>query len=226
VKKDLEPDSINQILASTLNNTIASIIAFVPRFISGFIVLLIGIIIASFLKQILLQIFKFVRFEDQLKRYGVPESKGPDGVKWSNILAELLRWFVIVIFLVPTADIWGLSKFIDVLNNLLTFLPNVFVAVLLLLVGFVISRLVYDLLFASVGGVSKEAAKTVALTGRYAVLVFVILIVLNQLGIASDLIRILFAGFVSMVALAGGIAFGLGGKEVARNILKKFVQKL
>ena len=221
----MERTSINDILSGTLNTTLASLVAFVPRFVSGLIILLIGLIVASFLKQIVLQLAKVGRVEDLLKRYGVPEAKKGDGTTWTAVLAELLRWFVIVVFLIPTADIWGLSKFTEVLNGLFVFLPNVFVAVLLLLVGFVISRLVYDLLHASVVGVSKEAAKTVALTGKYAVLVFVILVVLNQLGIASDLIRILFAGVVGMAALAGGLAFGLGGKDTAKQLLEKFVKK-
>jgi len=73
---------------------------------------------------------------------------------------------------------------------------------------------------------SAETARTIAVVGRYSVLVFAVLIVLNQLGIASDLIRILFSGIVAMVALAGGLAFGLGGREVAREILEKLSKKL
>jgi hypothetical protein len=64
------------------------------------------------------------------------------------------------------------------------------------------------------------------MVGRWAVLIFVFLVVLNQLGIASDLIRILFAGIVAMVALAGGLAFGLGGKEAAKDIIEKLRKRL
>ena len=209
---------------ATLNNSFASIIAFIPRFLSGLIILLIGIIIASFLKQVLAELFKFIKLETFLKRYGVPESK--ESANWSNILAEIARWFVIIVFLIPTADVWGLSKFVEVLNGLLVYLPNVFVAVLLLLVGFVVSKLVYDLILASIRGVSKESARTLAMVGRWSVLVFVFLVVLNQLGIASDLIRILFAGIVAMVAIAGGLAFGLGGKDAAREIITELKKKI
>lgn len=214
---------VNSVLSGTVNNVLFSIGNFIPRFISGLIVLLIGIIIASFVKQLLLELFKFIRIESILKKYGVPESA--DGTNWSVIVSELVRWFIIVLFLIPTADVWGLGKFVEILNNLLFYLPNVFIAVLLLLVGFVVSRLVYDLILASIHGLSKEAAKTVALVGRYSVLVFTFLAVLNQLGIASDLIKILFTGFVAMVALAGGLAFGLGGQDAAREILEKIKRK-
>lgn len=216
--------NIDNILGYTISNSLASIVAFVPRLISGLIVLLIGIIIASFLKQLLGEVFKLAKFENLLTKYGVPESK--EAANWSNILAEIVRWFVIIVFLISAADMWGLGKFVLVLNSLLVYLPNVLVAVLLLLVGFVISRLVYDLLLASLRGLSKEAARTVARVGKWAVLVFVFLIVLNQLGIASDLIRILFGGIVAMVALAGGLAFGLGGREAAKEIIEEVRKKI
>jgi hypothetical protein len=217
-------DSVNNVLISTLNGSVSTIFSFIPRFLSGFIILLIGIIIAIFLRQLVTETLKFIKFESFLKKYGVPESK--ENAQWSVIIAEIVRWFVIIVFLVPTADVWGLGKFVDVLNNLLLFLPNVFIAVLLLLVGFVVSKLVYDLLIASVRGLSKDSARTIAMVGRWSVLIFVFLVVLNQLGIASDLIRILFSGIVAMVALAGGLAFGLGGKDAARDIIEKLRKKI
>ncbi len=216
-------NNVNQALAETINNALSSVITFLPRFISGLIVLVIGIIIATFLKQIVLELFKFIKFDEILKRYGVPDKK--EGVDWINVAAELVRWFVIILFLIPTADVWGLGRFVEILNELLLYLPNVFIAVLLLLVGFVVARLVHDLVLASIHGVSKESARTVATVARWAVLVFVFLVVLNQLGIASDLIRILFTGFVAMLALAGGLAFGLGGQDFAKDILARLKKR-
>lgn len=214
----------NSVLINTLNNTSATIVTFIPRFLSGLIILLIGVIIATFLKQLVKEGLKFAKFEPFLRRYGVPESK--DAANWSSILSEIVRWFVIIVFLVPTADIWGLGKFAEVLNGLLLFLPNVLIAVLLMLVGFVVSKLVFDLLLASLRGFSTESARTIAQVGRWAVLVFVFLVVLNQLGIASDLIRILLSGVVAMVALAGGLAFGLGGRDAAKEIIDKLKKKI
>lgn len=220
----MQSGNVNDMLSLSINTTLASVVSFVPRFVSGLILLLLGIVIGAFLKQLTIELFKFIKLEAILKRYGVPESR--DGLAWSNVLGELLRWFVIVLFLVPAADVWGLSKFVDVLNNLIAFLPNVFVAVLLLLIGFVVSRLVHDLLLSSIHGLSQETAKTVATVGRWSVIIFVLLAALSQLGIAGDLIRILFSGLVAMLALAGGLAFGLGGKDLAREILDKLKNRL
>ncbi|MBP7832614.1 MAG: hypothetical protein KA035_02480 [Candidatus Levybacteria bacterium] len=217
-------ENVGFVLSDTFGSTLSNIYAFIPRFISGLIVLLIGIVIATFLKQILLELFKFAKMNALLKKYGLPH--GREGVDWAQIISEMVRWFVIVLFLIPTADVWGLGKFVEVLNNLILFLPNVFVSVLILMIGFVVAKLVYDVIMGSVHGLSKDSTRTVALMGRYAVLIFVFLVVLNQLGIASDLIRILFGGIVAMVSLAGGLAFGLGGKKTAEEILEKLKKKI
>lgn len=215
--------NVVQNLSVTLNNALAALVAFIPNLVSGIVILLIGIIVASILKTVVLRVLGFIQLEKLLKRYGVPESAESS---WSHIIAEIVRWFVIILFLIPVSDIWGLGRFSEVLNNLLLYLPNVLVAVLMILVGFAIARLVYNVLLASVRGVHKETAKTAATIGKWAVMVFVFLIVLNQLGIASDLIRILFSGFVAMLAIAGGLAFGLGGQDAAKDILQKTRKQL
>jgi len=215
---------IGQTLLASLNNGVAVVVSFVPKIIAGTIVLLIGVIIASILKQVVLEIFKALRIESFLRRYGVPEAK--EEFSWSNIFSEIVRWFVIIIFLLPTADIWGLPRVVTILNEFLLYLPNVLVAAIIAVVGFVLGSLAHDLILASVKGISSETANSIASVTRWAVNIFVILAVLNQLGVASDLIRILFTGFVAMLAIAGGIAFGLGGQTSAKDVVEGIRRKL
>lgn len=204
-------------LVLPISDAFTAIVVFLPRLISGLVILLIGLLVGAFIKQLVLGVFKISGIRGLFKKYEVPESK--EGISWESILAELIRWFVIVLFLIPASDTWGLGRFVDVLNNLVAYLPNVFVSILILLIGFIVSKLVFDVIIASIHGFSKDLARTIATVGKYSVLVFTTLIVLNQLGVASDLVRIIFSGIVAMLALAGGLAFGLGGKEVAGRIL-------
>ena len=169
-------------------------------------------------------ILKAVQLEKFLKQYNVPE--GRKGLTWSNIVGEIVRWFVVILFLIPTVDIWGIPGVTVTLNRILLYLPNVLVAAIVLFLGMVIGNLIYDVVQAAVRGVSAQTANTVAAVAKWAVLVFVGLIALSQLGIAADLIRILFTGIVAMLALAGGIAFGLGGKDAAQEVIKEFREKL
>lgn len=217
------PD-IGLTLTASFNDAFYAVVNFIPKFLAGAIILLIGVIVASILKQVVLSLFKTLKIETFLKKYGVPEAR--EEFSWSNILSEIVRWFVIIVFLIPTADVWGLPRIITVLNEFLNYLPNVFVAAVIAMVGFVFARLSHDVVLASVKGVDSQTASTIASVTRWAINVFVVLAVLSQLGVATDLIRILFTGLVAMLAIAGGIAFGLGGQGAAKDAVEGLRRRL
>jgi hypothetical protein len=217
------PD-ITSTLTASFNSAFYAVVNFIPKFLAGAIIILIGIIVASIVKQVVLSVFRALKVEEYLKKYGVPEMK--NDFTWTNILAEITRWFIIIVFLIPTAEVWGLPRIITVLNDFLNYLPNVFVAAVIAMVGFVFSRLSHDVILASARGVDEQTANTIASVVRWAINVFVILAVLSQLGVATDLIRILFTGLVAMLALAGGIAFGLGGQKTAADVVEGLRKRL
>ena len=216
--------NVGEVVVASLNNGLWAIMNFIPKFIAGLIILLIGIVVASLVKRVVIELFKALKLEVLLQKYGVPEAKAD--FSWTNILSEIVRWFIIILFLIPAAAIWGLPQVATVLNTFALYLPNVFVAAIIGVVGFVFARLAYDLVLASTRGLSKDSAKTIASTTKWAVVIFTLLAVLNQLGVAADLVRILFTGFVAMVAIAGGIAFGLGGQSSAKQIIEDLHKKL
>lgn len=218
----MAPNIANTLLAS-INKGLLTAAAFLPNIIAGIVILLIGIIIASVIKRVVIEVLNVLKVEVYLKKYGIPEAKKE--FTWTNILAEIVRWFVLMLFLVPTVEVWGLPQVTTLLNGFLLYLPNVFVAAIIGLVGLVFARLAADVVLASTRELSADVSRTVASTTRVAITVFVLLAVLNQLGVAQDLIRIFFTGFVAMVALAGGIAFGLGGKDVAKGLLDSLHKK-
>lgn len=218
----MAPNIANTLLAS-INKGLLTAAAFLPNIIAGVVILLIGIIIASVIKRVVIEVLNVLKVEVYLKKYGIPEAKKE--FTWTNILAEIVRWFVLMLFLVPTVEVWGLPQVTTLLNGFLLYLPNVFVAAIIGLVGLVFARLAADVVLASTRELSADVSRTVASTTRVAITVFVLLAVLNQLGVAQDLIRIFFTGFVAMVALAGGIAFGLGGKDVAKGLLDSLHKK-
>ena len=213
--------NLTDTIIASLNQGLITVLSSLPSLLAGFVILLIGIILASVVKKLLVRLLTALRVETYLKQYGIAEGK----VTWTAILSEIVRWAVIILFLVPTADIWRLPQITTILNTFLLYLPNVFVAAIIGLVGLVLARIASDLVLASTKGLSHDASKTIASSTRVAITVSLLLAVLNQLGVAQDLIRILFTGFVAMIALAGGIAFGLGGKDAARDLLDSLKKK-
>lgn len=211
-------------LLDSLNQGLSTAIAFLPNILVGIIIILIGIVISAFIKQLFIKLFQTIQLDSYLKKYNIPSKE--KGIGWAEILAEIVRWFVIILFLIPTADIWQLPQFALLLNTFLFYLPNVFVAAIIAVVGLVFARLAAEVVAASTKGFSRDVSRIVTSTVRISITVFIILAVLNQLGVAQDLIRILFTGVVAMIALAGGLAFGLGGKDFARTLLAKLEKKL
>jgi len=212
-------ESINPIISTFLS----SIISYLPHFFAGLLIFIIGLILAEILKKILLSLFHLLKLKIILSQWKVASEKE---VKiWEEIFGELLRWSVVVLFLIPAAEVWGLSKITGVFNQLLFYLPNVLISVVIGFVGIIFGHLIADLVKQSVKSVRPASAVMLSAFARYAVIFFTVLIVMNQLGIAQDLIRILFTGIVAMLALAGGLAFGLGGKELAKDLLDTLRKK-
>lgn len=216
--------NVGDSLVGSIRESFYAAAAFLPSFLAGLIILLLGIIVGSIVKRLVISLFDTLRLESYLHRYGIPEGKKE--YSWANIFSEIARWFVIIMFLIPTADVWNLPQITTVLNTFLLYLPNVFVAAIIGIVGFALANLASDIIMGSTRGISPDVANLMSSVTRWAIIVFVVLAVLTQLGVAADLIRILFTGFVAMVALAGGIAFGLGGQDTARTILETLRKKL
>lgn len=220
----MQTEDITSSLIASINSGLLGLVAFLQSFVAGLIVLVIGIVVAGLLRQVILEVLKALRIEAFLKRYGVPEARGE--LRWSNILAEIVRWFVIIVFLIPAVKVWGVPEATSVLNQIILYIPQVFVATIFALVGLVVANLAHDVILASVHSISPETARVVATIAKWAIVVFVTFGVLIQLGVAADLIRILFTGIIAMMAVAGGIAFGLGGQGSAKDVLEALKRKL
>jgi hypothetical protein len=143
----------------------------------------------------------------------------------SKILGELLKWFVILVFLVPAVNTLGLGQISNLISSLLLYLPNVVIAVIVVTIGVLFANFAYDFVLATSISLDTAAASLVAQIARWAIVIFALLAALTQLGIAPSLIQILFTGIVAMVALAGGLAFGLGGRDSAAKIIARILEE-
>lgn len=201
----------------------AKILSFLPNLIGAFVIILIGLLVAWVLKWIVVQVLNAIRlqvlsdrvkFTDVLSRMGVKQTV-------SELLGNLVKWVVIIVFLLPALEVLGLPQVSDVLSQVLGYLPSVVIAGFLVFVGIVIADIVAHVIKATAVTIGTTTAQILASVARYAILVFVALAALVQLGVATNLLLTLFTGFVGMIAIAGGIAFGLGGKDAAADLIKK-----
>jgi len=211
---------INQILSRFW----IKFVDFLPDFFGGILILGLGFFVSTIVKNLLLIVFRFLKIEIFFTKTKIVQKQIV--VVWEEILAEVVRWTIVILFLIPTLEVWRLSKATTVLNQLLFYLPNVIVAIIIGFVGLVIANLIYDVVKHGTKSLGGFSALLLAGAAKTIILFFTALVVLNQLGVAQDLIRILFTGIVAMFSLAGGLAFGLGGKDFAKEILEEIKKSL
>ena len=217
-------DSLSQAITDSLTAT-ANLL---PSLLAALIIFIVGVVLASVLRRILIRILEVINLEKALSTTGVPQAlkKTETSLTVSGLLGELLRWFIILIFLIPAVDQLGLGAVNDVLKSLLLYIPNVVVAVIIVAIGAIFAKIARDFVTATVTRLGAQLSQIVGEIARWSIIVFALLAALNQLGVATDLIRILFTGVVAMIALAGGLAFGFGGKDTAEKLLKKFFDRI
>lgn len=197
---------------------------YLPDFFGGLLILVIGLIFAGLLKKFIITVFRFLKLEVLLQKTKLL-AKAEVRI-WEEVLAEIVKWTVVVLFLIPTLEVWGLSKATTVLNQFLFYLPNVIVAVVIAFIGLLASNLTADLVRHSIRTIGSTSANAIAVSAKGAIIFFTVLIVLNQLGVAQDLIKILFTGIIAMLTIAGGLAFGLGGKDIAKDYLEELRKRI
>lgn len=137
------------------------------------------------------------------------------------LIGEIVKWFLIIVTLLAATDILGLSEISAFLTSVLLYIPNVVVAALILTIAVVLANFVYRTVEASITAAGFESAKMVAAISKWSIIIFALLAALTQLNVAVTLIQTIVTAFFAMIALAGGLAFGLGGKDMATRWLTK-----
>jgi hypothetical protein len=204
-------------------NAVNLILTFIPRLIGFLIILIVGLIIAALVAKAVTMLLRKVGFDRMADRIGLTRFEQRMGVKMdaAGILGKIVYWFIVLIFLVPAADALGVPAVSNVLNSLVAYIPNVFVAILVLFLGALAATVVADLVRGVVASANIGNPNIFAGIARWAIIGFAALIALEQLKVAPDLINELFGAMVAAVAIAFGLAFGLGGQDAARRWLAR-----
>ena len=217
-----------EILLNSLKTIWESFIGFLPTLLAALIVFIIGWLIAIFLGKLVNRIIRIIKLDLLLEKLGFQKALAKAKIKLDSgkFFEELVKWFFIIVFLLTAADILGLKEIALFLKTILYYLPNVIIAAIVLLAAAIISRFMHRLVKASADTAGLSSSGAIAGIVKWAILVFGFVIALTQLGIAPTLIQTIVIGIIAMIALAGGLAFGLGGKDQAARILEKLKQDL
>jgi hypothetical protein len=216
------------VLVSSFQTIWSGFIGFLPKFLGAIIVFLIGLIIANGLGALVAQFINALKLDRLLEKIGVGRFFERAGWKLNSgkFLGELVKWFFIVVFLLAAADILQLYGLTAFLRDILLYIPNIIIAVLIMLAAVLVGNFLRGLVLGGAKGAKLYSSKAVAAITWWSLLVFGFFAALLQLGVAVSIANAIITGFIAMLAIAGGIAFGLGGKDYASHLVEKFRERV
>lgn len=209
----------------SLMNLWNQVVSFLPALIGALLVFVAGWIVAVILGKVVERILKAIKVDQALDRIIGNQLNNIES-KVSIFVGGLVKWFLILVFLIAASDILGLAQVSAFLESIILYIPNVLVAIIILAAVFLIGDFVYKVVKGSSKAAGVVSATMLAAIAKWAIVIFGIFAALLQLGIADYLVGTIITGIVAMLALAGGLAFGLGGKEEAQLMLKKLREEM
>ena len=208
-------------LTTSIAAALALLLGGIPKIIAFLAIVLIGWFIASLVAKLVVTLLRTIRFNDIAQRAGVSSFVSKMGVRTdaSGVLAGITKWFIRLIVLVAAFDALGLPAVSDVLKSMLLFLPNLIVALVVLVIAGLAATAISRVVRGAAESSELQNPELLSKIASGAVWAFGIVVAINQLGIATTLVNTLFMGLVGAFALALGLAFGLGGRETAGQIV-------
>lgn len=215
-----------QSLGVISTQTLAEVSAFLPRLAAALLILLIGAALARALKGLVIKLLEALKVSSWIDNTPVEHffKHAEFGQKLEEVLGSIVYWLLMLIVIHTTVSILGLSSLTAVFNRVLAYIPNIISAVIVLFFGVLLAGVVESLIKGSIKTIDGRNARLLGKVSSYLVLVIVVLAAINELKIASEFIMILFIGFVTMLALGLGLAIGLGGQDVVKQVLDKWYQ--
>ena len=198
------------------------------RVVYAVLIFIVGLIFAVEISKFVKQIVQKIGIDRSLEKIGVKNFFKKAGIKFlvSDIIAWMVKWFILLFALMSAVDILNIPQASNFLSLMLGYLPSLFGALIILTIGLVVSQLVYE---AIEGGAKATGIKVYHLTAiafKWMIIIITFLVVLEQVEIKTEILKIFAGGFSLMIAIAGGLAFGLGGQYHARELLDDLKNKL
>ena len=200
-----------------LQNALSTFLSYIPQLIGALIILIIGYIVAKVLQAVVGRVLQGIGFDRWMERGGIKQffDRAETNQTPASILGALVFWFVFIIAITMAADALGIPQVSVVLAQLIAYIPNIIAAILILILAALLANFISEIVRGATG------SDILASIAQYAIIVYAVFAALTQLGVAVQLTANTFLIVLGAVALAAAIAFGIGGREVARDILEK-----
>ena len=219
--------NMGEALRASLVGILNSLTAVLPKLLGFAAVLIVGWILSSLVAKGVAALLNAVRFDELARRSGIAEFVRRMAVRTDStgVIASVAKWFIRLITLVVAFDLLGLPAVSGVLQQLLLWLPNLAVALVVLVIGGLAANALSRIVRGATTGAGFVNPELLATATRVAIWAFAVVVAVNQLGVATTLVNALLYGLVGALALATGLAFGLAGRDRAAQLLDEWSRK-
>lgn len=211
----------------SVTEALSNFLVFLPALIGAIIILVLGWIISGLLAGVVEKGLQAVGFEKASQSAGIAGFVKKSGSDWtaSKVVAEIVKWFIRLIAIQAAASILGMAQITEIVNSIVLFLPNLIVALAIIVLGAFIAKFVAGVVRGAVGEMGFGNPDLIANIARYAIIVFAVVAAVDQIGIAETVVNTLLIGAVGAVALGFALAFGLGGQATAGKMWETWYAK-
>lgn len=215
------------VFLASLTSFWTQLASFVPQLLAALVLLFVGWILANLARTGVVKLLDILRFDSLADKTGIEAflKQGHLDISLSRIIANLVYWVIIFIVIVTVANSLGLHMVAELFNKIVLYIPNLIVAILVLVFGILIARFINRLVFAYLNNIGVQGALTISTLSEYAVIIFVIFVALEQLEIGTTLLTAAFQIGFGAIGLAFALAFGLGGREWAAGVIKRIADR-
>jgi len=214
------------IFTESLSGFWSQLSSFVPQLIAALLLLFVGWLLAKIARTGVRRLLTTLKFDKITEKSGLEAFMQHAELELSlaGVIGNLVYWLIILVMIVTVANSLGLQMVADLFNKVVLYIPNVIVAILVLVFGTILARFINRLVFAWLSNMEFEGALTVSTFSEYAMMVFVFFIAMEQLQIANELLTAAFIIAFGAVGLAFAIAFGLGARDWATRVIEKITE--
>lgn len=215
------------VFVASLTSFWTQLASFIPQLLAALLLLFVGWILANLARTGVIKLLDLLRFDSLADKTGIEAflKQGHVDISLGRLIANLVYWVIIFIVIVTVANSLGLHLVAELFNKIVLYIPNVIVAILVLVFGILIARIINRLVFAYLNNIGVQGALTISTLSEYAMIIFVVFVALEQLEIGTTLLTAAFQIGFGAIGLALALAFGLGGREWAAGVIKRMTDR-
>ena len=216
-------NTIETILIEPLKEFYTNIIGFLPNFLTSLLVLAVGIVIALIFKKVFTKLSVAINLDKISEKFGLADLLKKGGVSESapSLFSRIIGWLIIFTFLIISLRALNVPTILRLLEKLFLYLPNIFIATFILFVGYLLSNFLGRAALITCVNAGLKMSGIIGKFVKFTVFFLSVTMALEQLGIGKETVLIAFAIIYGGVVLALAIAFGIGGKDAAKEYIDK-----